>query len=225
MKQKPIITILYLAIAILLARVFVSILIGFADYFPPNFRSGFLTGRDQYFFGIYQYAFYSHILLGPLAVVLAALLYCQGKGLLKFSSGVHRRMGKFQAVVVLFGVVPSGLIMASPHFIGLSAGSSLIVLAIATGGTMTMAIVCARKMQLRLHQVWATRCFILLLSPLLLRVLTGGLLALNIRSDQVFDTISWLSWVAPLISFELHRLTSDKNSYRTRTLKAKEART
>ena len=225
LKLTSIITILYLAIAILLARVFVSILFGFADYFPPNFRSGFLTGRDEYFFGIYQYAFYSHIFLGPLSILLGTLLFFQGNGLLEFKSNVHRMTGKVQAAVVLLGVVPSGLIMASPNFIGLSAGSSLIALAIATAFAMTIAVVYAKQKQLDMHQVWATRCYILLISPLLLRVLTGLLLILEIRSDRILDTISWISWIVPLFIFELHRLASEKNWNPLKTFLVKEAQT
>lgn len=53
---------------LLVCKTIVSVLFTFRDYFPPNFRSDFLLGRNEYFFGAYQWAFYTHIISGPFAL-------------------------------------------------------------------------------------------------------------------------------------------------------------
>ncbi len=52
--------------AILVVRATIGVVMGYVDYFPPNFYSEFLTGRKDYFFGPYQFAFWIHILFSPL---------------------------------------------------------------------------------------------------------------------------------------------------------------
>ena len=44
------------------------------DYLPPNFESDFLVGRDSYFFGAYQWAFYAHIATGPVTLIVGMFL-------------------------------------------------------------------------------------------------------------------------------------------------------
>lgn len=52
---------------ILIVKVTVEVMVGYVNYFPANFGSDFLRGRELYFFGPYQWAFYPHIASGPLA--------------------------------------------------------------------------------------------------------------------------------------------------------------
>ena len=40
----------------------------------PNFASDFLRGREGHFFGVYQWAFYTHILSGPVSLILGLIL-------------------------------------------------------------------------------------------------------------------------------------------------------
>ena len=51
-----------------------SIAGGFGNYFPPDFRSDFLLGRQAYFYGSYRWAFYTHILAGPISLLAGLVL-------------------------------------------------------------------------------------------------------------------------------------------------------
>ena len=62
--------VLALLAGLLILKVTVSVLLGYRDYFPPNFESDFLRGRQAYFFGAYQWAFYTHIASGPVSLIL-----------------------------------------------------------------------------------------------------------------------------------------------------------
>ena len=196
-------TVFWSAVVLLFAKVFASILIGYADYFPPKFSEGFLVGRRQYFFGIYQYAFYAHLIFGPLALFIGTVLVASGRNWINFKLINHRKLGKIQAALVLFGVVPSGIIMALPLFIGVRAGGGLMVLAIATGIFMMIAVVKATQRDFSAHQVWATRCYILLLSPLILRIVNGTLLVTGLQTDLLLDLNNWITWMIPLAIYEL----------------------
>jgi hypothetical protein len=54
---------------ILMLRVLASILANYGDYFPADFDSLFLAGREATFTFTYQIAFYSHIIASPLILV------------------------------------------------------------------------------------------------------------------------------------------------------------
>src|SRR5688572_1029492 len=60
--------------AILIIRVAIGVLFDYHDYFPPNFQSDFLRGRESYFWGPYQWAFFTHVISGPVSLVLGTLL-------------------------------------------------------------------------------------------------------------------------------------------------------
>lgn len=53
------------------------VLLTLRDYFPPNFRSTFLWGREAYFFGAYQWAFTAHVLSGPFCLLSGLVLLSQ----------------------------------------------------------------------------------------------------------------------------------------------------
>ncbi|MBC7816229.1 MAG: hypothetical protein IAG10_04955, partial [Planctomycetaceae bacterium] len=65
---------LVVVFALLICKVTVAVMLGYPNYFPPNFQSDFLQGREGYFFGTYQWAFYPHIASGPAALFLGMLL-------------------------------------------------------------------------------------------------------------------------------------------------------
>lgn len=82
----------------------------YPDYFPPNFDSEFLLGRDSEFYGSYQWAFHVHVTSGPLALLLGPCLL--SSAIRKRWPSWHRRLGRFQCASVLTCVVPSGFWMA-----------------------------------------------------------------------------------------------------------------
>lgn len=73
MPNRPSTTLLRALVVLaglLIVKITVAVMLGYSNYFPPNFQSDFLQGRDGYFFGGYQWAFYPHIAFGPAAAVL-----------------------------------------------------------------------------------------------------------------------------------------------------------
>src|SRR5215218_10259771 len=92
--------------ALLVFRVTLSVVVGYRDYFPPNFDSDFLLGREGYFWGAYRWAFYVHLLSGPASLLLGTILISE-----RFRSRFpawHRRLGRVQAANILLLLVPSG---------------------------------------------------------------------------------------------------------------------
>src|SRR5690242_8020425 len=102
--------VLTLLAGLLILKVTVSVVVGYRDYFPPNFASDFLRGRQSYFSGAYQWAFYTHIASGPVTLVLGLILISE-QFRMQFPRW-HQLLGKTQIVLVLFLLAPSGLWMA-----------------------------------------------------------------------------------------------------------------
>ena len=59
---------------VLILRVLATILANYPDYFPPNFDSLFLQGREATFTGTYEAAFYVHIFSGPVVLFNGLIL-------------------------------------------------------------------------------------------------------------------------------------------------------
>src|SRR5262245_66680663 len=92
--------VLTLVASLLILKVTVSVVLGYRDYFPANFRTDFLQGREDYFFGPYGWAFYTHIVSGPITLILGLLLVSEA-----FRTGFptwHRRLGKAAGPLVRF---------------------------------------------------------------------------------------------------------------------------
>lgn len=191
--------------AILMGKVLLAILAKYPGYFPPDFETTFLIGRQKSFFGIYAVAFYAHIIAGPVVFLAASFLMFSGH---RSAGGrLHRITGRIQVTLILAVIVPSGLIMASRAMAGPVAGVGLAVLALGTGATALMAVRHAMQRKFDSHRIWATRCYVLLVSPLILRVITGGAVVMGLDTTLFYQLNAWLSWALPLIGFELFRGT------------------
>ena len=108
---------------LLIIKVTVEVVLGYSNYFPPNFESEFLYGRQYYFFGTYRWAFYPHIVSGPLALLLGLVLISENFRL-RFPKW-HRNLGRIHVVNVLGIVAPSGLWMARDTSTGNDRGYQL----------------------------------------------------------------------------------------------------
>lgn len=195
---------LTIAVGILIVKVTAGVLLGYANYFPPNFASDFLQGREHYFFGSYQWAFYPHIAAGPVTLLLGLLLVSD-----KFRARFpiwHRRLGHFQVVCVLFVLAPSGLWMAHDTATGTIAAISFAILAVMTGTCAALGWRAAITKRFNEHRRWMWRCFLLLCSAVVLRVLGGLGTVLDVKSLWFDPVASWLSWLIPLLTFELLNL-------------------
>ncbi len=196
-------SIVLFAAAALFLKVFLSILYEYRSYFPADFDSAFLSGRRDSFYGPYCVAFYAHIISSPVSLIAAMFLLFSGR--LSQQGGIHRYAGRLQAVIVLAVVAPSGLFMSMYAFAGPVAGAGLATLSIATAGCLVFAVRDARLRRFSAHRRWASRCCILLVSPLLLRLISGAAIVSQLDSDWFYRLNAWFSWLAPLLIYETCR--------------------
>jgi hypothetical protein len=204
MRPKPQ-TILLAAFALLGARVLAGIVWEYRRYFPPDFDAAFLIGREETFTPLYAAAFYAHILSGPPAILLAAfLLLSSGRTSLRTA---HRCAGRILGLLLLV-MLPSGWLMAFRAFAGPWAGAGFTALALTTGFTAMMTISLARRRKFAQHQQWAIRLFLLLVSPLILRVASGALTVSGWDTPGAYVANAWLSWLLPLVGYEIWLLVS-----------------
>lgn len=199
---------LTLAAALLVLKVTAEVVLGYRNYLPPDFHSDFLHGRERYFSGGYQWAFYTHIASGPVTLVAGLLLVSE-----RFRLGFpqwHRMLGRIQVALVLLLVAPSGLWMAFYAAAGTTATVSFVLLAILTGACAALGWRAAVQRRFLVHRCWMWRCFVLLCSAVVLRVV-GGLATVSGMHADWFDPLaSWACWVAPLAVFELSRLRNGR---------------
>jgi uncharacterized membrane protein len=193
-------TILKWATIILLCKVTFHILYNYQGYFPPNFQSDFLRGRESYFFEGYQVAFYAHILASPITLVTGTIL--MSRWLREKYPARHRMIGKWHVLIVLALVVPSGLWMSTRAYTGAIAGIGFAILSIATGFCVAAGWRYAVLGEFSAHQRWMTRCYLLLCSAIVLRLMAGFFTVIEAEPEWTYQLAAWLSWIAPLAGFE-----------------------
>nr|WP_286178014.1 DUF2306 domain-containing protein [Rhodopirellula sp. JC639] len=143
---------------------------------------------------------------GPTALILGTVLIFSG-GKTRWRR-LHAMLGKTQFVVVITMVVPSGLVMSLQAYAGTIAETGFLVQSILTGVTIAAAAYLARSGKIAAHRRWATRCYLLLWSPLLLRVAAGLVIVSNLESEWTYRLNAWLSWLVPLAVYELAWVSS-----------------
>jgi uncharacterized membrane protein len=201
----------WLAVALVL-RVLASILANYPDYFPPNFDSLFLEGREATFAGTYRVAFYAHILSGPIVLLNGLLLL--SASLRRRHGGLHRILGRVQVAALLLFVLPSAVVMARHAFGGWPAGLSFLVLSTVTAGCAVAGVAQARRGNYDGHRRWMLRCSVLLGSAVALRLISGAASLVEVPSPEVaYALAAWGSWLLPLAAFE----AADRISARRRS--------
>jgi len=191
--------------SLVILKTVITVLLSYRGYFPPDFQTDFLLGRERYFFGSYQWSFYAHIVSGPMSLLFGVLLL--SVRLRKRFPKLHRVMGRVQVFCVLGVVTPSGLWMSfyteSNSVVGAAvAGSAFAALAIATGWTVALGWRAAVKRKLAVHRLWMWRCYVLLCSAVVLRIIGGLAIMTELESDWVYPVAAWGSWIVPLVMFE-----------------------
>jgi uncharacterized membrane protein len=195
-------TILGWLAVLLILRVLVAILANYPDYFPPNFDSLFLQGREATFTGAYRPAFYIHIFSGP--IVLFNGLILMSEYVRRHHSGLHRFLGRVQVVVLLLFVLPSGVVMARHAFGGWPAGLSFLLLSAATASCAIIGVGHARRGRYDRHRPWMLRCYILICSAVALRLISGTAGLVGVPSaEAAYVVAAWSSWLLPLAAFEI----------------------
>ncbi len=202
---------------LLILKVTLSVTLGYVDYFPADFRSDFLLGRESYFWGAYAWAFYAHILAGPITLVLGLVLLSA-----RFRARLprwHRRLGRVQGALVLVLLVPSGVWMSryaqGDGTAGSVAGAGFAALAIATGTCVVMGWRAAVRRQFVEHERWMWRCYLLLCSAVALRVIGGLSLVTGAGGEWSYPAAAWASWLAPLTAFEAGRVWKRRRAGRS----------
>jgi Predicted membrane protein (DUF2306) len=195
---------LTLLAAVLILKVNLAVVLGYRNYFPADFNSDFLRGREEYFGGPYQWAFYVHIASGPVSLVLGTLLISEA--FRRRFPHWHRRLGRIQVACVLLLVAPSGLWMARYSAAGPIGAVGFACLAIATATSAAMGWREAVARRFAAHRRWMWRNYLLLCSAVVIR-LTGGLASVVGMQGSWFDPLaSWACWIVPLAAFELSTL-------------------
>lgn len=193
--------VLTLVTAALIVKVTVSVVLRYRFYLPPDFGSDFLRGREEYFFGNYQWAFYAHIASGPFTLIVG-LIQLSDRFRRRFAHW-HRRLGKFQIANVLLVVAPSGAWMALRAETGALAGTAFGLLAVATAVTAWLGWRSAVRRDFAEHRRWMQRCYVLLCSAVVVRVIGGALVVAGISDDWTYPLGAWLSALVPLAAFEI----------------------
>jgi hypothetical protein len=204
---------LALLTCLLILKVTASVVLGYGDFFPPNFDANFLRGRETYFFGPYRWPFSAHILAGPLSLLLGLILLSE-RFRLQFP-GWHRSIGKIQILLVAALVAPSGLWMSFYAESGAIAGVGFAVLAIATATSALFGWLAAVQRRFAEHRRWMMRCFLLLSSAVTIRLIGGLFTVLAFDADWTYPLSAWLSWLIPLSAYEL---ANEANALAVRTL-------
>jgi hypothetical protein len=182
-----------------------TVLVTFAsyqDYFPANFHADFLLGREEYFHGPYEWAFYTHIIVGPFVLMVGLVLLSESFRH-RFPRW-HRRLGQVYLVCVIAVVVPSGLWMARYAESGAIAGVGFSALAITTAVFAAMGWRAAVKRRFDEHRVWMQRCYTMLCSAVVLRIIGGASDMMDL--EWTYTLAAWMSWVLPLLLIEASRV-------------------
>lgn len=193
--------VLTLVTVVLIFKVTVSVVLRYRYYLPPDFGSDFLRGREGYFFGSYQWAFYAHIASGPFTLIIG-LIQLSDRFRRRFTHW-HRRLGKFQIANVLLVVAPSGAWMAFRAETGALAGTAFGLLAVATAVTAWLGWRAAVRRHFAEHRRWMQRCYVLLCSAVVVRVIGGALVVAGVADDWTYPLAAWLSLLLPLAVFEV----------------------
>ena len=189
--------------ALLVCVVLAGILRNYPRYLPPDFSSDFLVGREASFRGGYRWAFYAHLVAGPVALLLGLAL--MSATVRRRAPAWHRALGRMQVGVVLLLLVPSGLVMSAFAATGVFAGLGFATLAVATAACAVLGWRAAVQRRFAVHEAWMTRLFILLGSAVVLRLIAGVAALAGYEADWLYPASAWASWLGPLAAHESWR--------------------
>jgi hypothetical protein len=182
---------------VLILRVLAVILAHYPDYFPPNFDSLFLQGREATFKGTYRAAFYMHILSAPLVLFNGLILLSEY--VRHHHGGWHRWLGRVQVAVLLLFVLPSSVVMSRRAFGGWPAGLSFLLLSAATASCAIVGVIHACRRNYNQHRRWMLRSYVLICSAVALRLISGTAGLVGVPSpEHAYIFAAWSSWLFPL---------------------------
>jgi hypothetical protein len=205
----------WLAVALIL-RVLVTILANYFDYFPPNFESLFLQGREATFNGAYRAAFYLHIFSAPFVLVNGLLLLSET--VRRHFRAWHRCLGRVQVGVLLVLVLPSSVVMSQHAFGGWLAGLSFLLLSATIAVCVSVGVVHAIHRRYEKHRRWMLRSYVLICSAVALRLISGAAGLIGVQSpENAYILAAWSSWILPLAVYEVVERLGAKQRLDTQT--------
>ena len=205
---RPLQRLLTVLAGALILKVFAAVIVGERSYFPPDFSSDFLRGREPHFHGPYRWAFFAHIISGPASLLLGLILIAEWHRA-RFPAW-HRHLGRVQVASILLLVTPSGLVMAYHAAAGPVAAAGLAALAIATAVSASLGTRAAIGRRFADHRRWMWRCYLLIASAVVLRMIGGLATVTGLAAAWVDPPATWLSWLVPLAVFEVRERVSPR---------------
>jgi len=186
---------------LLVLKVTVSVVLIYDGYIPPDFNTDFLLGRQDYFWGSYSWAFYTHLVSGP-PTLIVGLILLSNRFRARFPQW-HRYLGRIQVANIILLLTPSGLWMAFYAMTGAVAGTAFVTLSLATAATAAMGWRTAVKRQFQSHRRWMLRNYTLLCSAVVIRMIGGLATIAQSEAEWLYPLAAWTSWSVPLLILEL----------------------
>lgn len=180
-----------LAILIGLLIVFKSI-----EYIYPRFDRGFLLNKEDDFTW-YKYFLYGHAIGSPIA------LFC---GLFQFSftrSNLHKIVGKIYLISILVLAAPGALIMSFYAIGGAITTSNFLLMTFLWAYFSYKAYSEIRKGDIKQHETFMIRSFILTNSAIWIRILSYFNHHYQLMDIELgYVLITFLSWIPALLIYE-----------------------
>lgn len=195
-----------LGIVLLLA---VSLAFNALSYINFDSGYGFLRLKQQAIAtGWYLPFYYSHVLIGGIILVIG-LFQLHPLSQKKFRR-MHRALGYFYVMGILFFAAPGGLIMSLFIGRGPLVLASFLLQSVLWFYFTAMAFDRIRKRDVIAHRNWMWRSYALTFAAITLRVYIFFVSwSYDLHQPQAYATLAWLSWVPNLLVAEwfIHRAT------------------
>jgi hypothetical protein len=161
--------------------------------------------------GWYLPAYYAHVLVGGLILLTGFFQLFPGSQM-RFPK-IHRRLGYFYVMGILFFAAPGGLIMSLFIGRGPVVLCSFLLQSILWFVFTAMAFDRVRKKQISAHREWMWRSFALTFAAITLRVY---IFIFSWQADLgqpiAYAVLSWLSWVPNLFIVEIFLQSTKRKS-------------
>lgn len=157
---------------------------------------------------LHPLAFYSHIILASVALVLVP--FQLWPGLRKKQTHIHRALGRIYGIAVLVAGI-GGFWIAVTTKSGNAAAWGFGLLAIAWVGATSYGILLAMRGNLAAHQRWMIRSAALTMAAVTLRLYLGIGVAVGLSYQDIVGLLGWICWVPNLLAAEFIVRTSIRN--------------
>ena len=189
-QSTPLIGILALTVGLLILKVTFSVVLGYRDYFPPNFSADSCR-REAYFFARTNGRF--------MPISFPGTDYAHPR------SNSHQRtistsvpplasVAREDSDRTLRGSSPSGLWLAPYARTGQIAAVGFAMLAIVTGLCALFGWRSAMRRRFVEHRRWMWRLFLLLSSAVIVRLVGGFAPVFDVCAVWIYPFTAWASW-------------------------------